>query len=191
MFLVVHEAISNQLAHLFKPAATERSTVPAMRAINLWTLGMLACCALASSPDQAPDKGIAEIDKLGWLAGHWCLEQDGQFIEEYWLPPRGGRIVAMGRTTVQGISRSFEFLRIEMRSNVPTFVAQPEGNPPVPFAMTSSGPRWAVFENPEHDFPKRVEYRRTDKGLWAQISGPGEGGKDQVIAFDYSLCTAK
>ncbi len=162
-----------------------------MRTLKLWTLGMLACCTVAASPDKPLDKGVAEIARLGWLAGHWCLEQDGQFIEEYWLPPRGGRIVAMGRTTVNGAGRSFEFLRIESRGGIPSFVAQPEGNPPVPFAMTASGPDWARFENPEHDFPKRVEYRRTDKGLLAQISGPGEDGKDQVISFDYSVCTAK
>jgi hypothetical protein len=57
--------------------------------------------------------------------------------------------------------------------------------------MTSSGPGWAVFENPQHDFPKRVEYRRTDKGLWAQISGPGEDGRQQAIDFDYSACTVR
>jgi hypothetical protein len=146
---------------------------------------------MAASPVNVAAEGQGEIAKLDWLAGHWCLEQQGKFIEEYWAPPRGGRIVAMGRTTVNGVAKSFEYLRIELSNGVVTFIAQPEGTPPMPFAMTSSGPGWAVFENPQHDFPKRVEYRRTDKGLWAQISGPGEDGRQQAIDFDYSACTVR
>ena len=51
--------------------------------------------------------------------------------------------------------------------------------------MTASGDDWARFENPAHDFPKRVEYRRTPDGLHAEIAGPGKGGKELVIPFDY------
>jgi hypothetical protein len=156
-----------------------------MNTIQLTILGMLSGAALAGAEPSV--RSHADIDRLAWLAGHWCLEKDGQFIEEYWLPPRGGRIVAMGRTTVNGEARSFEFLRIEMRGESVVFVAQPEGQPPVSFAMTASGGQWARFENPEHDFPQVVEYRRTPAGLHAEISGPGQGG-DRVIGFAYSRC---
>ena len=60
--------------------------------------------------------------------------------------------------------------------------------PPISFRLTASGDNWARFENPQHDFPKRVEYRRTANGLHAEIAGPGEAGKELVIPFDYRPC---
>jgi hypothetical protein len=90
---------------------------------------------------------------------------------------------------VQGTkTASFEYLRIEWHDGVPSYVAQPQGNPPVAFKWTAGGANWARFENPAHDFPRRVEYRRTAKGLYAEIAGPGEGGKEMVIPFDYLAC---
>ena len=96
--------------------------------------------------------------------------------------------MSVGRTVAGGEVRSFEFLRLERRDGVVTFVAQPNGTPPTPFRLTASGPGWARFENPQHDFPTRVEYRRVGKGLHAEIAGPGEGGRDRVIGLDYLPC---
>jgi hypothetical protein len=68
------------------------------------------------------------------------------------------------------------------------YVAQPQGGAPTAFALRASGADWARFENPQHDFPKRVEYRRTATGLHAEIAGPGRDGKEVVIPFDYRAC---
>lgn len=50
------------------------------------------------------------------------------------------------------------------------------------------GENWVVFENPQHDFPKRIEYRRDGTALKASISGPGDDGKILRIPFDYRRC---
>ena len=41
--------------------------------------------------------------------------------------------------------------------------------------MTASGADWARFENPQHDFPKRVEYRRTSSRPARGNRRPGKG----------------
>jgi hypothetical protein len=58
----------------------------------------------------------------------------------------------------------FEFLRIETKSGVPTYMAQPQGVPPTPFALseTDSTAGRVTFVNMAHDFPKRVAYKRVD-----------------------------
>ena len=89
-----------------------------------------------------------------------------------------------------GRSTQFEFLRVELRDGVPTYVAQPQGAPPVAFKLTQSSASSARFENPTHDFPQRIEYRRSGPAMRAEIAGP-RGGTERVISFDYTLCAGE
>jgi hypothetical protein len=147
----------------------------------------VACLGAAlASPAPAADE--AAISRLAWIAGHWCMDREGERIEEQWLAPQGGLLIGMGRTVAAGKARAFEFMRIEQLSGVPTLLAQPMGEPPVAFRLTRSGEGWAQFENPGHEFPKLVEYRRTAQGLHAHIAGPGKDGNERRIPFDYRDC---
>ena len=111
-----------------------------------------------------------------------------QLIEEYWLPPNAELALGVGRTLKAGKTVTFEFMRIETRDGVTDYLAMHDGKPAVAFRLTASGSDWARFENPQHDFPKRVEYRRTPAGLHAEIAGPGKDGKEIVLPFDYRRC---
>jgi len=123
-----------------------------------------------------------------WLSGHWCSQSDDVLIEEYWLPPNAELAIGVGRTLKAGKTVTFEFMRIETRNGVTNYLAMHDGKPAVAFRLTASGPDWARFENPQHDFPKRVEYRRTAAGLHAEIAGPGKDGKEVVLPFEYRHC---
>ena len=149
---------------------------------------LLALGAAVALTATAADKQPASPPGLDWLVGHWCGDRKGDFIEEHWLDARGDVMLGVSRTVRGGKTRNFEFMRVEMADGVVTFIAQPQGEPPVPFKRTAGGADWARFENPAHDFPTRVEYRRTATGLHAEIAGPGEGGRERVIPFDYLPC---
>jgi hypothetical protein len=148
----------------------------------------VAFFALACIATVSPGRSL-EHD-FTWLEGHWCLTREGETVEEQWLKPSGGLVLGMGRTVKNGEAKGFEYTRIEYRDGVPQFIAQVNGAPPVAFKLTAIGAGWARFENPAHDFPKRVEYRRTGAGLHAEIAGPGEGGREKRIPFDYLPCRA-
>jgi hypothetical protein len=156
-----------------------------MHTLKLLTLGMFMACTagVIAAESKTPPA-------LGWLSGYWCSESGGKLIEEYWLPARGDPALMMGlsRTVKAGKTVNFEFLRITLDAGGANYLAQPQGVPPIAFRLTASGEGWARFENPQHDFPKRVEYRRTPGGLHAEIAGPGEAGKELVIPFEYQLC---
>ena len=124
-----------------------------------------------------------------WMAGSWCGSLGGQRIEEVWLAPAGGLMLGMSRTVSPTGQRpaQFEFLRVELRDGVPTYLAQPQGVAAVAFKLTQSGESSARFENPAHDFPQRIEYRRNGNAMRAEIAGP-RGGQERVIGFDYLLC---
>jgi hypothetical protein len=126
--------------------------------------------------------------RFGWLSGHWCAEGGGTLMEEFWMPPEGSLALGVGRTVKNGATTSHEFLRIETRDGATSLTAIHDGQPPTPFKLTASGADWARFENPEHDFPKRIEYRRVSSGLHAEIAGPGDDGREAVIPFEFRRC---
>ena len=141
----------------------------------------IACATAAPAAESTPRA-------FAWLSGHWCSQSEAQLIEEYWLPPEGNLVLGVGRTVKSGKTVTFEFMRIETRDGVTNYLAMHDGLPAVAFRLTASGADWARFENPQHDFPTRVEYRRTSSGLHAEIAGPGKDGKEVVIPFDYRRC---
>lgn len=158
-----------------------------MQKLKSFTLGILAACAassLAAESVKPPD--------FAWLNGYWCSETGGRLIEEFWLPAARdpAMLVGLSRTVADGKTVNFEFLRIQRDATGTNYLAQPQGVPPIPFRLAAYGETWARFENAQHDFPKRVEYRRTVTGLHAEIAGPGGNGKELVIQFEYQPCGA-
>jgi hypothetical protein len=123
-----------------------------------------------------------------WMSGHWCNRDAGSQGDEYWLPEAGGLMIGLSRTVAAGQKTQFEFLRIELIDGVPTYLAQPQGRTATAFKRSDSGDNWIRFENPAHDFPQRIEYRREGAALHAKITGPGEDGKDFSIPFEFRRC---
>jgi hypothetical protein len=125
---------------------------------------------------------------LDWMGGHWCTGPGEEMVEEFWLPPHGGVAIGLSRTRTTDVTTAFEYLRIVDVDGVPIYIAQPGGRPPTAFKRTSGGESWIRFENPEHDFPQRIEYRREGDALHAEVAGPGEDGEELVISFDFRRC---
>jgi Domain of unknown function (DUF6265) len=127
---------------------------------------------------------------LGWLAGDWQTAPGGRAqIEEHWTKAAGGSMIGMGRTIAGEKTWEFEYLRIEQRADGIYYVAHPKGQcPGTDFKLTRASATQAVFENPQHDFPKRIIYRKTgDDTLAASIDG-GEGSK--AMSFTYQRLKA-
>jgi hypothetical protein len=126
--------------------------------------------------------GIADVS---WIAGDWQTPSGGRSqIEEHWTKPAGGSMMGMSRTVAGDKTVEFEYLRIEQRADGAYYVAHPKGRcPGTDFKLTRASATEAVFENPQHDFPKRIIYRKTgDDSLTASIDA-GEGTKSMSYAF--------
>jgi hypothetical protein len=92
--------------------------------------------------------------------------------------------------TVRGKNSNFEYMRIDAGETGVRFIPQPGGKPPVEFVAETIEPGRIVFANPQHDFPKYVEYQRTGDTLTARLSTqpPGVDSKRQVFAFRRTDC---
>lgn len=136
---------------------------------------MIGLIALGTALGTAPalGKGRAGIDQAGWLAGTWLAETGERWTQENWAPPRGGVMLGTSVTGKDEVASSFEFMRIALDDKGRlVFWGSPEGKPAVSFPAVDGGPKLLVFENPAHDYPTRITYRREGELLVATISGP-------------------
>lgn len=153
---------------------------------------VLAIVAASARPNaEARDDGVqggAEIDRLGWLSGCWTRALANGVIEEHWMTPRGGSMLGMSRTVAADKTVEYEFLRIAVVDGTLAYVARPSGQSEAAFPLKSIEDNAVVFENPVHDFPQRIIYRRSDDAsLTARIEGTVNGearGRD----FPYRRC---
>jgi hypothetical protein len=130
---------------------------------------------LLAATSQAADSPTLPL----WLSGNWKTAQRDAVIEETWNAPAAGMMMGMSRTFTPERTRSFEFVRIEQRGREFFYVAQPQGEKPTEFRMTKLEDGLIVFENPKHDFPKRISYRRIDADhVTARVDDGKETGRD-------------
>jgi hypothetical protein len=81
------------------------------------------------------------------------------------------RGVNLKRSMADGRTAIAEDLRIEQRDDAVYYVARPRGQGETAFRRVESGAGRVVFENPDHDFPKRIMYWRDGDRLHARIEG--------------------
>lgn len=123
------------------------------------------------------------LDDLAFLAGCWA----GENSEEVWLKPAGGNMLGVGRTLRDGRAAVSEFMHIAAGEGgtLVMSVQQKLGGPVTAFKLIKSGDGSAAFENPAHDFPQRILYRRNPDGsLFARIEG-NAGGKARSRDFRF------
>lgn len=140
---------------------------------EVWRLVSTQSTKIAAADEAAPPARA-----LAWLAGHWSGARDGVVSEEHWTSPAGGALVGMHKDVRADGRVFFEFLRIvENEAGTLCYLASPGGRAPVSFCAAEVGDRRVVFENPEHDFPRRILYwLDADGALHARIEGPTEAG---------------
>lgn len=119
----------------------------------------------------APTPGV---ESLEWLSGAWTSESGDKWTEELWMAPKGGVMLGTNRSGEGGRATGYEFMRIAAdETGAISFWGSPAGAPPVAFRLISLKNGEAVFENPAHDYPVRIVYRREGDRLTGTVSGAG------------------
>lgn len=107
-----------------------------------------------------------------------ALGTAGSSIEERWSPPLGGAMLAVSRpVNTSGKMVAFEYLRIVEREGGLVYIAQPGGAKPTEFTLAEVSPTRAVFDNPRHDYPKRIVYELSSEGGLSATIGFTKGGR--------------
>ena len=123
---------------------------------------------------------------LAFMAGCWRLEGGGRTTEEHWLAPAGGSLMGISRTVAGGKTVEYEFIQIRDLPEGLTYIAKPSNQPEARFTISSKTADEIVFENPTHDFPQRIRYKRVGVDrLHARIEGM-MNGKSRGMDFPYA-----
>jgi ketosteroid isomerase-like protein len=152
-----------------------------MRAMRVLVLAIVLGCSggpkVTSSAESSSELSPA-LAKLAWWLGDW----EGAHGSEHW-------IAASGAVFGVGLLKdgSFDVMVID-DSDGPgkpngrlRLYAMPGGTKSVEFAGATFGATTAKFENPEHDFPKWIDYRREGDALAAVVGG---GDQEERFAFE-------
>jgi hypothetical protein len=139
------------------------------------------CAGIVAVIAAAPQEKAAVKD-FAWLAGAWEGPSGGGTFEEHWTTPVGGVMIGMGRM-IQGEKTVFtEFIKLVETPDGIEYRVQPDGRKEVAFKLASRTAEEAIFENPGHDFPRKIGYRKEKDGLLAWIEGQ-QGGRDAKMEF--------
>jgi hypothetical protein len=129
-----------------------------------------------------------DIAQLGWMSGCWAQTHPDGLTEEQWMKPAGGSMLGMSRSVRGGRTTEFEFLQIADVKGSLAYIARPSGQAETTFPVKTLTEREVVFENPTHDFPQRVIYRRNaDGNVTARIEGT-MNGQLRGVDFPYTRC---
>jgi hypothetical protein len=130
----------------------------AFRMKRLWPF--LMAVAAATAPTRAGTGPAAGIERLAWLHGCWEAVSAERTVEEHWMAPRGTSMVGVGRTMRGGELVEYELVVIREQGDRLAYEAHPSGQPSATFLSVTVTDAAVVFQNLQHDFPKRVGYER-------------------------------
>jgi hypothetical protein len=148
-------------------------------ALLLVALALLPSTASAQRPTDRPTQ------RLGWLSGCWERRTARGTVTEQWMAPAGGMLLGAARTVRGDSVTEFEQLRIHERGDTLVYHAMPSGQSPAEFRTTQASDTLVAFENPTHDFPQRVLYRRGADSLFARVEG-NRNGQLRGVDFRYA-----
>lgn len=137
----------------------------------------LPAAATAAAPAAAAD--CTALDSLRWLLGDWIAEGNKTSFHESWRELDGQTFAGAGieRAKPDGAVKGAEDLRLVEMGDRVFYVSKVTHNElPIAFRLTSCADGAFVFENPAHDFPRRLEYRRGDDTLTVRVSDGAENG---------------
>ena len=127
-----------------------------MRRARLALLLLPALSPVAQLAAQA-----SPIARAGWLAGCWEMRTATRLTLEMWMAPAGGMMLGASRTTVGEQVREFEQLQLTAHGDTLVYTATPSGQTRSSFrSLVPVVEGELVVENPAHDFPQRIRYRR-------------------------------
>ncbi|MBK9689591.1 MAG: hypothetical protein IPO65_18255 [Saprospiraceae bacterium] len=145
---------------------------------------LLFCSFMVSMATQAQSHKSPD-----WLLGEWKLTlKNNKTLMESWT--KAGDSLFVGESKMVAADGSVtpqETIRMQLKADgwyyQPTAFGQNE-NQEVGFKVIFISGLEFIAENPAHDFPQRIQYRRLGEKLYASIEGKN-GDKYGKINFDY------
>lgn len=161
---------------------------------NLAIVVSAALVALTSPARAQEPQPQHPLAALGFMAGCWRGDAGvDKTIEEQWTAADSDVMLATTRYLDDntGQTRGWEFSRIVADSMGIALLPAPGGVQQGRFRLTRSTPGEARFEDPAHDDPKRIIYRRVDtRHLVVQLDNGENDHEARELRLERVACPA-
>jgi len=143
-------------------------------------------CQPRVNQSKTVDIKYSQLHKTDWLIGNWKRVSDDGILIEAWTQLNDSTFSGRSFFISNGDTLSSELISLEQRKEklyyIPIVADQNNGKSVV-FTMTSQTDSSATFENPEHNFPQKIDYRfQRPDSLIADVSAVINGNQ-KVINF--------
>ncbi len=121
-------------------------------------------------------KEYTESKKAEWMLGKWENFSAEGNMTETWIRENDSVMTGESVVVVELDTVFHEKVTLAEKNGGLNYIVTVNGEKPVSFGLTSSVNYRLVFENPRHDFPNKIAYRRVRAdSLVAVISGIRDG----------------
>ena len=147
----------------------------------------LALIILLVSCQNKSENKFEKIEKMDWLIGNWEQKLPNGIITETWEKENDSTFNGKSYFIKEKDTLSFESIELLQKGDVLYYIPTVKGqnsDKPVTFKLTTATEKEFTFENPAHDFPKRIVYRFvTADSLHAFVDDGTEAGKKQKFYY--------
>lgn len=128
------------------------------------------------SKEAKAQEHIDRILPLAWIEGDWIYNSETGTITESWVKDSDSSYSGEGKfMDKSGNVKSSERIKLNQRDGVLWYVpviSNQNGGNPVYFKQVSVSPTEIIFENPDHDYPQRIIYKKiSDTAMTAIVEG--------------------
>lgn len=150
----------------------------------LYTLAIIASIITSSCNKYDANgnsiKSYDELQKAKWLLGEWEKSDSLGILKEIWISKDDSTFVGESYY-IQNKKDTFHDEQVNLVQDgeqliYKTTVKGENNDAPIPFQMTKDEDSLLVFENPNHDYPQKIQYKLLKDGsLIATVSGKQNG----------------
>ena len=144
------------------------------------------CLTFAAPCISSEGQACNSLVSLRWMLGDWVADGSEHTFHESWkeLGPKSFEGTGVERSKADGSVQGGEDLRLVEMGGAVFYVSKVAHNElPVAFRLTECEAGRFVFENPVHDFPRRLEYRRvTDDRMNVRVDDGAAKGFTLIFA---------
>ena len=127
------------------------------------------------------------VDNLAWLTGSWEGLINGNILEETWLPPRAGTIVALVRSSNESGTNFVEIIIIKEINGTLELQLQlfensllPINSQPHRFELTKIEENYISFKGVTSGAHKTLSYERPEKNVFYIRFHPHDGDEVEI-----------
>lgn len=138
---------------------------------------------LLFSCQKKTDKNYEKLNKMNWLQGQWEQKLPEGVLVENWKIENDSTYSGQTFFITSKDTVHYESIKLIQNGEELTYIATVTGqnnDQPVAFKLTSESDKIFDFENPTHDYPQKISYKKVSATqLSATISGKQQGKSSQ------------